>query len=730
MSRTPRLLLSSIFAFLTVLSPGQARAGESLAEKLKKNANRAANEMKGVPDAAKQQVAEIRQEARQDTREVRQETRQQVKEIRNQARETAEEIKKAAAGGSEEARAQAEREAREAIRDGRNAAQDAVEAAGKKVEEIASDARKEVREAVEAAGGWVPRPGGKGDGEKPEGEGAGPSGDAGAPPDGPAVQSAATVNQTVVNVLAPAAPAPIASASGQAAAPIDRLPTLPEQQAAPELDLSKAVALPRDGPAAPADAKRYALIRSAKTSAHMREYKKAIEQASEILRETPGDAEALLTRAEAQLRDGNAEAAAADAEAAVRANPGSVQALVVWADALQRMKNTEAALKIVERALRLSPKDATLWLRRAALQDEAGGHADALASLARAAEINPRLERVYQAAAKGGRIRYPDFDEDLSGGDLPEGSRGFGLLGWLLAGGCLASLAGALWLARRRKSTWVEDVAAERSKPLTYADKYEKVRVLSSGADGEVQLAKDRTLERSVAVRRLPSGGDKERRARAAEAARAAGSIQHKAFVDVYDVLEDGDDVCVVSEALTGKTAAELLAQAGRLPLAQAVRVLEPACEALEAAHAKGVAHRKLSPSCVFITDQGRTKLTGLGVGQASAPFGEDGRRADVHGLAVCLYEMTTGAKPFGSGAADGRAGLDYVPPSERLPGLPAALDALLADALAPSPNPVIPTAADFLARLKALGQPGPAQLNAPDPAPGVNSRGPEPAVR
>ncbi len=163
-----------------------------------------------------------------------------------------------------------------------------------------------------------------------------------------------------------------------------------------------------------------------------------------------------------------------------------------------------------------------------------------------------------------------------------------------------------------------------------------------------------------------------------------------------------------MSELARGKTAADLIAQAGRLPLAQALQLLKPACEALAAAHAKGVAHRKLTPASILVTDQGETKVLDLGVGQAAAPFGDDGPRADVHGLAACLYEMTTGTKPFGGDAGDGLAGLDYVPASKRSAGLPPELERLLDEALSPPPRPPIASMSAFLERLEAVaaGQP------------------------
>ncbi|MCX5789623.1 MAG: hypothetical protein NTX64_14125, partial [Elusimicrobia bacterium] len=171
--------------------------------------------------------------------------------------------------------------------------------------------------------------------------------------------------------------------------------------------------------------------------------------------------------------------------------------------------------------------------------------------------------------------------------------------------------------------------------------------------------------------------------------ARAAASVRHPALLEIYEIAEEGGDVFIVTEAWRGKTAAELLALARRVPPAQALWLLDAACGALEAAHARGVAHGRVSPALLLITDRGEAKLAGLGAAEADA----EGCRADLRGLASCLYELATGSEP----------GPAFTAPSRRRPDLPPALDALLQDTLAPSAGPGIVSIGEFAARLRKL---------------------------
>lgn len=268
-----------------------------------------------------------------------------------------------------------------------------------------------------------------------------------------------------------------------------------------------------------------------------------------------------------------------------------------------------------------------------------------------------------------------ELDTDLVGADLRAKSRAaspiligvgvvFGLLAWRLKPAASAN----------EPSAATEPPQPNASGTLGFAEKYEVVRVLARSETAQLIEARDKRLDRLVLVHRM-TGGDADRRKALAAAPRAAAALVHPALLELYDILEDGDDVLIVYERCHGKTAAELASTP--LSLAKAAQILEPACMALEAAHAKGVFHRWLAPERILVTDQGFTKIIGLGMGRQSDG---DGRIHDVRAMAGCLKTLVAGT----SGAA------------------PAEVDAIVRDANAPEPR--LRNMSELASRLRALG--------------------------
>ncbi len=210
------------------------------------------------------------------------------------------------------------------------------------------------------------------------------------------------------------------------------------------------------------------------------------------------------------------------------------------------------------------------------------------------------------------------------------------------------------------------------------AGKYELESILGEGGMGAVWRARNMALDARVAIKVLRASGDRAvLRARLLQEARAAAKLSHPAIVKVFDVgqTESGDPF-IVMELLTGSSLGTLLAQQGRLPGTQAVRILLPIVDALWFAHGKSIVHRDLKPDNVFIAqdeaavqpklvDFGIVKveqrehdgqLTQDGVVLGSPDYmspeqarGQDDvdHRSDVWGLCVVLYEVIAGHPPF-----------------------------------------------------------------------------------
>lgn len=218
---------------------------------------------------------------------------------------------------------------------------------------------------------------------------------------------------------------------------------------------------------------------------------------------------------------------------------------------------------------------------------------------------------------------------------------------------------------------------------------YEIVSPVGRGGMGEVYRATDTRLGRVVAVKVLAPdlAGDSEVRARFEREGRAISSLGHPHICTIFDVGQQpqasGHPIdYLVFEFLEGETLDARLAR-GPLPIDLALRYSRQICDALDAAHRQGLTHRDLKPANVMITPAGvklldfglakpRTEITGaLGDTRATrltdpltsqgtivgtihymAPEQIEGRnadaRSDLWSFGCVLYEMVSGARPFG----------------------------------------------------------------------------------
>ena len=250
------------------------------------------------------------------------------------------------------------------------------------------------------------------------------------------------------------------------------------------------------------------------------------------------------------------------------------------------------------------------------------------------------------------------------------------------------------------------------------AGRYELGRVLGAGGMATVYLADDRLLERQVAVKVLNSSYAQDSLAVArfrAEACTAA-RLSHPNIVAVFDSGSDAGVHYLVMEYVPGQSLAELLRRHGPLPPRRAAELTSQVCAALAAAHTRGVVHRDVKPGNVLLGGDGRLKVADFGIAKAAAapaltgdgmvlgtaaylsPEQAKGEpvdlRSDVYALGCVLYELLTGAPPFGSAAdsppvavAIRQVSEPPEPPSRRNPRIPAPLDAVVLTAMAKQPG-------------------------------------------
>ena len=154
--------------------------------------------------------------------------------------------------------------------------------------------------------------------------------------------------------------------------------------------------------------------------------------------------------------------------------------------------------------------------------------------------------------------------------------------------------------------------------PGTRLGPYEILAPVGSGGMGEVYRAKDTRLDRTVAIKILPSNlaANPELRQRFEREARAVSSLNHPHICTLFDIgHQDGIDFLVM-EYLEGETLAARLAK-GPLPPEQVLEYAVEMADALDLAHCQGVFHRDLKPGNVMLVKSG-TKLLDFGLAKFS----------------------------------------------------------------------------------------------------------------
>jgi Tol biopolymer transport system component len=273
---------------------------------------------------------------------------------------------------------------------------------------------------------------------------------------------------------------------------------------------------------------------------------------------------------------------------------------------------------------------------------------------------------------------------------------------------------------------------------------YEILSPIGAGGMGEVYRAKDTRLDRSVAVKVLPShlSASAETRQRFEREAKTISQLSHPHICALYDVGREGDIEYLVMEYLEGETLSERLAK-GPLPLEQTLRYGTQIADALDKAHRQGIVHRDLKPANVMLTKSGVKLLdfglakametpapkgsltslptqqgltqegTILGTFQYMAPEQLEGKeadgRTDIFAFGAVLYEMATGRKAF-SGASQASlisSIMSADPPSivSAQPMSPPMLDRVVKTCLAKDPEDRWQSAGDVGKELKWVSE-------------------------
>ncbi len=272
------------------------------------------------------------------------------------------------------------------------------------------------------------------------------------------------------------------------------------------------------------------------------------------------------------------------------------------------------------------------------------------------------------------------------------------------------------------------------------ADRYRIERLLSKGGMGAVFEATQLGLDRAVAVKMLlPTlSRDEKVQERFRREARSVAALRHPNIIQIYDYGISEHGPYIVMEFARGQNLRQTL-RSGAMEIETAVGLIEQICSAIASAHSAGIIHRDLKPDNIIIethsdgslhakvldfgiakmrevhseeADTGMANLTGANIIGSPAYMSPEqsmglelDARSDVYALGIMLYEMLTGATPFGKAPAGAmllrQINTPPQPVSQKRAEIPPALESVVMKALAKDRNFRYSSATDFARALR-----------------------------
>lgn len=250
---------------------------------------------------------------------------------------------------------------------------------------------------------------------------------------------------------------------------------------------------------------------------------------------------------------------------------------------------------------------------------------------------------------------------------------------------------------------------------MLLGDRYELLEKVGEGGMAIVYKARDRKLNRFVAVKVLKDSfkENEEIIRKFKKEAQAIATLSDPNIVNVLDVGNQDDMNYIVMEFIEGKTLKKIIQERGHLPNEVAIRIAIKVASALACAHKNNIVHRDIKPHNILVTAEGVVKVTDFGIAKSMdsstlahtntimgsahyfSPEQAKGSyidfRTDIYSLGVVIYEMTTGKVPFDGDSAVTVA-LKHIqdnvtPPKEINPEIPEGLNQLILKCMAKNPD-------------------------------------------
>jgi eukaryotic-like serine/threonine-protein kinase len=287
------------------------------------------------------------------------------------------------------------------------------------------------------------------------------------------------------------------------------------------------------------------------------------------------------------------------------------------------------------------------------------------------------------------------------------------------------------WSVPAPQPTSIVSASLATLQPGTvFGNRYEILRELGQGGMGAVYQARDRELDRMVAMKvirpELATRPDILQRFK--QEIILARQVTHRNVIRIFDLGEADGIKFITMEFIEGQDLKTLVAEKGKLKIEEAVAIMQQVCLALEAAHTEGVVHRDLKPQNIMLDKQGKVAVMDFGIAR-SIEFGgmtqtgaligtpeymspeqvqgnKVDARSDLFTLGIIFYELLTGTMPYKAETVMGtmikRTKERARPPAELNPEVPQFLSDVVSKCLEADPQKRYQSAREIFNDLEA----------------------------